>query len=326
VTESNSPRDRAPATPGASFVTRRAFLGAVTGTVALTALGCARGGAGADTTVATGTAAGTAGSAGAAGAATGASSGSAAPGSIGLGVQLYTLREALGKDLDGTLGALAGMGYRNVEPFTTFGRPAADFRAALDKHGLRAPSMHFPITALRADAAQVFRDAQVLGVEWVIIPWLDTAERNLAGYRKVGGELKQCAAQAPAGVRVGYHNHEFEFAKVDGERTGMDVLAEASGPQVGLELDLFWTVKAGHEPLAFAKRHPNRVMLVHAKDAGPAPERKMTDVGAGTIDFRGILTELKAGGLKWAFVEHDEPTDALATVRAGLTHLTSLKL
>ena len=170
------------------------------------------------------------------------------------------------------------------------------------------------------------RDMQALGVTYVIVPWLGEAERNLAGYQKLGGELKQWAAQAPAGIRVGYHNHDFEFAKVDGDRTGLDVLAETAGPQVDLELDIFWAVKAGQDPLAVARRHPNRIKLVHAKDAGPAPERKMTDVGAGTIDFKGILTELKAGGLQWAMVEHDDPTDALATARAGLTHLTSLKL
>lgn len=319
MTEPNSPRDRAPATPGAFLVSRRAFLGAVGGTVALTALGCAGGASGGDSATATDTAAGAA-----PGASSGTGTGTA--GSLGLGVQLYTLRDALGKDLDGTLAALAAMGYRDVEPFTTFGRSAADFRAVLDKHGLRAPSMHVPVDALRKDAAAVMRDMQTIGVTYVIVPWIGDAERSLAGYQKLGGELKQWAAQAPAGIRVGYHNHDFEFAMVEGSRTGLDVLAEASGPDVVLELDLFWTVKAAQDPLAFARRHPGRVKLVHAKDAGPAPERKMMDVGAGTIDFRGILTQLKTDGLQWAFVEHDEPTDALATARAGLTHLTSLEL
>ena len=83
---------------------------------------------------------------------------------------------------------------------------------------------------------------------------------------------------------------------------------------------------AGQDPLAIARAHPGLIRLAHAKDAGPAPKHEMVDVGKGTIDFRNVLTQLKAGGLQYAFVEHDNPKDAIATAKASLAHLDSLKL
>jgi sugar phosphate isomerase/epimerase len=315
----NSPLHRDPS------LTRRGFLGAVAGTLGAAALAaCAKDDGGSDSAAA-GTATAAAGTA-AATATGGAANASGQSGQLGLGLQLYTVRAALQADLDATLAALAGAGYRHVETAGFHGRTAQEFKAALDRHGLRAAAMHVPIQALRADAAKVLAEAKLFGTQWVVCPWLDTAERTTGGYQRVGQDLARVAdAWRNENMGVAYHNHDFEFAMVDG-KMAFDTLFEAAGPNVKMELDLYWAVKAGQDPLAIARKYPGRIVLAHAKDAGPAPDRTMMDVGAGTIDFAGILGTLEQDGLQYAFVEHDEPKDAIATARAGLAHLTTLKL
>ena len=305
------------------FLTRRGFLGVFAGTLgASTLAACSTGGEGSDTAAAGGTVASDT-----AAATTVPAAGGAGNAALGLGLQLYTVRDALSRDLDGTLAALAAAGYRHLESAGYAGKSAQEFKAALDKHGLHVASMHVPINMIRDNSAQVLADAKLFGTQWVVCPWMDEKERTAEGYKRVGQALAK-AADAWKGENVGvaYHNHDFEFKTVEGGRTGLDVLFEAAGPNVKAELDIYWAVKAGQDPLAFAQAHPNLVTLVHAKDAGPAPKHEMMDVGKGTIDFRTILPQLKSGGLQYAFVEHDQPTDAIATARGGLAHLQSLKL
>lgn len=301
------------------FLTRRGFLGMVAGTLGASALAaCAKGDEASDTAAAATAASDTAGRA---------ANAAPANGPLGLGLQLYTVRAPLQADLDATLGALAAAGYRHLESAGYAGKTAAEFKAALDKHGLHVASMHVPINMIRDNTAQVLADARLFGASWVVAPWLDEKERTVAGYTAAGQALARVAeAWKGENVGVAYHNHDFEFKTVDGGKTGLDTLFEAAGPNVKAELDLYWAVKAGHDPLTWADAHPGRVVLVHAKDAGPAPDRTMMDVGAGTMDFAHVLGTLKRGGLQYAFVEHDEPKDAIATARAGLAHLTTLKL
>jgi sugar phosphate isomerase/epimerase len=312
----NTPLHRDP------FLTRRGFLGLVAGTLGAGALAaCSKGGDASDTTAA----AGTVGSDTAAATTVPAAGGNGA--ALGLGIQLYTVRDALSKDLDGTLKALADAGYKHLESAGYAGKTAQEFKAALDKHGLHVASMHVPINMIRDNTAQVLADAKLFGAQWVVCPWMDEKERTAEGYKRVGQALATVAEQWKGeNVGVAYHNHDFEFKQVDGGKTGYDTLFEAAGPNVKSELDIYWATFAGQDPLAIARAHPGRITLAHAKDAGPAPKHEMVDVGKGTIDFRTVLTQLKAGGLQYAFVEHDNPKDAIATAKASLAHLDSLKL
>lgn len=242
-----------------------------------------------------------------------------------LGIQLYTMRAAMTRDADATLAALRGIGYRDVELAGTYGRTPAAMRTLLDRHGIAAPSGHVPIGDLRAAPERVLDDAATLGHRWVIVPWLDRGDRTADGYRRVAAELTRWGEMARArGIGVGYHNHDFELAPLGGT-TGWDVLVAETDPAlVQLELDVYWYAKAGRDPIDFVTRHPGRVALLHAKDATAAPERRMVDVGAGTLDFARLLREGARAGVQHVFVEHDEPTDALATARAGWTHLRPL--
>ena len=243
-----------------------------------------------------------------------------------LGVQLYTLRDALAKDLDGTFAALQQIGYRNVETFTLFGRSAADMRATLDRHGLAAPSGHHGLADLRASSAKVFDTAQTLGHRLVILPYLMDNERTVDNYKRLVDECNRWGAEAKArGMMFGYHNHDFEFAPLPGGQTGWDILIGGTDPAlVKVEADVYWMTKAGRDPVDYVVKNPTRVVALHAKDATAAPERKMADVGAGTIDFKRLIAEARTAGVVGVFVERDDPTDALASSRAGFEYLRPL--
>jgi sugar phosphate isomerase/epimerase len=238
-----------------------------------------------------------------------------------LGVQLYTVRSALSQDFEGTLKALGAIGFNEVETHDYFGRTPAQVRAALDAAGLRAAAAHVSLETLERDLPRLLDEAGTVGHRWIVVPYLGGPFRSSDGYARAGEALSRAAEQAAAaGIRVAYHNHDFEFADVEG-RTGMDRLLAASSPQVAVELDVYWIVRAGGDPFAFIARHADRVRLLHLKDAGPAPERTMLDVGAGTIDWKALLTAAERAGVAHVFVEHDRPSDPLASVRASHDHL-----
>ncbi|HKS05973.1 MAG TPA: sugar phosphate isomerase/epimerase [Gemmatimonadaceae bacterium] len=249
------------------------------------------------------------------------------------GVQLYTLRSIAGRDLEGTLKTLAEIGYREVETHTYYNRTAADIRKALDDAGLVAPSMHTNLNALTTNLPRLLEEANTIGHKWLIVASLPGSLTSTAdGFKQAGEQLAKAAAAAkPAGIRVGFHNHAGEFKTFpvgEGGRevTGMDLLLQSSpADAVFVELDVYWIVKGGADPLAFLDKHRGRVKLLHLKDASAAPEIAMRDVGAGTINWPEVMKRADAGGAEHAFVEHDSPGDAVASVRASFEYLSKLK-
>jgi sugar phosphate isomerase/epimerase len=238
-----------------------------------------------------------------------------------IGVQLYTLRSLLTRDFAGTIKAIAAIGYREVETHDYFGRTPEAVRAVLDANGLKAAAAHVSIEALQSDLPTLLANAKTVGHNWIIVPSLGGAYRTVEGYARAGTILSQAAQEAADhGVRIGFHNHDVEFRMVEGH-TGIDRLLAACSPQVGLELDVYWIVRAGGDPFAFIAKHSDRVRALHLKDAGPAPEQQMTEVGSGTIDWPRLLKEAKAAGVEHVFVEHDRPTDALASVTTSFEYL-----
>jgi sugar phosphate isomerase/epimerase len=243
-----------------------------------------------------------------------------------LGLQLYTVRAALAKDLEGTIAAVAAAGITELEFAGTYNKDAAWWRALLARHGLTAPAAHEALPATDDGWGAIFDRAHAMGHAMVIVPFVGNEYRgSRAAWQRLAARLTTGAQRAKAaGLRFGYHNHDFEFAPVDGT-TGFDILTTETDPAlVALELDLYWAVKAGQDPLALFARWPGRIHCCHVKDAGPAPERQMRDVGAGTIDFRTLLARGRAAGLQHWFIEHDNPADPLASVRASAAHLAAL--
>lgn len=242
-----------------------------------------------------------------------------------IGVQLYTLRTEMQKDVEGTLARVAGIGYREVEFAGYYDKPPAEIRAMLGRTGLTAPAAHMPIEMLEANAARAFDTSKEIGHEYVVVPYLvDARRKTIDDYKRVAESLNRLGSAArEKGLRIGYHNHDFEFVPIGGQVPYDTLLAETDPTLVVMELDLYWATKAGHDPLQLFERNEGRFPLVHVKDSAGGPEHRMVDVGKGTIDFARIFT---AGGsaLKHRFVEHDNPGDAFASITASYRHLAQL--
>ena len=241
-----------------------------------------------------------------------------------VGIQLYTLRDLMKTDVEGTLAHVARIGYREVEFAGYFGRTPAQIRDVLKANGLVSPSAHIPMPASDDVWKKALDDAKSIGHQWAVLPWLDPAIRK--DWSQLAGRFNALAVLAKkAGLRFAYHNHDFEFAVV-GEGTALDVLLAKTDPTlVDFEMDLYWVVKGGGDPLDLFRRHPHRFPLMHAKDATVAPERKMADVGSGTIDFKKIFAQQKRSGMKHVYVERDDATDPMQSATNSYRHLSALK-
>jgi sugar phosphate isomerase/epimerase len=199
-------------------------------------------------------------------------------------------------------------------------------KAVLERNHLSAPAAH--IGALEPDKLPAALDAaRAIGHEYVVIPWIPVESRKtLDDWKRVAESFNKAGQQAQAaGLQLAYHNHDFEFAKVDG-RIPYDVLLEATDPKlVQLEIDLYWITKGGQDPLSYFARWPGRIPLVHVKDSMGPPDNKMADVGAGTIDWKRIFAREDQAGIKHFFVEHDQPADPFASIKASCAYLKKLE-
>lgn len=252
--------------------------------------------------------------------------GGTAPGRFaleGFGIQLYTLRDLMAEDVEGTLAALAEMGFAEVELAGLYGRTPAQMRAALDAVGLKAASSHQSIQEVRGDWARVLEGAQTLGQSLVVVSGLPGDERTPEALRRVADDFNRAGeAASRAGLRFGYHNHDWELRPLADGSVPIDLLMERTDRNVvDWQMDIFWTVHGGAEPER--KLRNGRVTSVHVKDRTAAGE--MVDVGQGEIDFASILNLAETYGLRHAFVEHDRPADPLETARLSLAHLKLLR-
>jgi sugar phosphate isomerase/epimerase len=244
-----------------------------------------------------------------------------------VGLQLYTVRTLMQQDVDRTLGQVAAAGYQLVETAGLYDRTPAAFRQALDRHGLRSPSGHYPLEQLEKDAGRVFATAHALGQEYVVLPYLAAEQRPSAGaFAGLADRFNEFGRAAHAAdLHFAYHNHDFEFATFGGTAPAYDTLLARTDPSlVSFELDAYWAYKAGQDPLRYFERYPGRFALCHVKDGTAPPERAMADVGTGAIDFGGLFRRARTAGLRYAFVEHDQPRDPIASIRVSHDNLARL--
>lgn len=242
-----------------------------------------------------------------------------------IGVQLYTVRAQMRDSVERTLEQVARIGYQEVEFAGFFGRSAKDIRRVLDANGLTAPSSHSAdMNSIRSRFPQVLEDAVTVGHHYVICASLPRSEMTVDGYKRIAGEFNKAGEQASrVGVMVGFHNHDGEFTSL-GTTNGYDILLAECDPKfVTMQMDLFWTVKGGKDPLAYFAKYPGRFSSVHVKDmaAGGA----MVDVGAGELPFARYFAQARQAGLRHYFVEHDTPADPMASIAASYRYLSELK-
>jgi len=257
-----------------------------------------------------------------------------------ISVQLYTLRDQLAIDLDASLAELREIGYTRVEHAGFVGRTATQFRAALDRAGLRATSGHASIPQ-PFDAASweaTLEDANIVGNKYIVHPWFGQAAngqpiRDSAIYKAFARDLNRAGALARKhGLSFGYHNHHNEFARQDGgTRTGYDILTGETEPGlVHLEVDLFWAFRGAHDPVDLIHQNRGRIRQVHVKDLNNAGT--FADPGTGFIDFARIFEHSREAGLVEYIVERDDagspprtPADALVTAEVGYDYLANLR-
>lgn len=257
----------------------------------------------------------------------------AAKGPVGL--QLYTVRDAMQKDAAGTLARVAQLGYGSVEGATYTGtqlfygmKPAA-FAAELKKNGLVIPSSHYMLGEAKTNGQEMkgtilhewdktVDDAAAAGVKYMVCAYLLDSERGtIDHYKQVAQNLNQAGERCKkSGIQLCYHNHDFEFAAQSGTLPYDILLNTTDKNLVKMEMDLYWVTKAGRDPLALFNRHPGRFPLWHVKDMDKTPAHSFTEVGNGTIDFKKIFAQADKAGLKYFFVEQDQtpgdPFDSIA--------------
>ncbi len=242
-----------------------------------------------------------------------------------IGIQLYTVRRQASADLAGTLAQLAKIGYKEVEFAGYYNHPANEVRALLDNNGLTAPSAHIGLNLIENSPEKTFADAKIVGHEWITVPSLPSGKHETEDdWKRVAAQFNAAARQAKAaGFRFAFHNHN-DIVRKTGDVLPIEILMKETDPAlVSYEMDIYWVVNGGADPLDLLARYPGRFKLFHVKDAMPGPDRKMADVGAGSIDFKTIFA--RANGIEHYFVERDDAADPLASAAASFGYLSKLE-
>ncbi len=260
-------------------------------------------------------------------------------------VQLFTVRDALARDLDAALRALREIGIVEGELFgldgpesaTLFGRPARELKRAFDGAGVQVPISH--IGGDLTDTAAIGEIARALGVGTVVValpsefsgPRGMVAAQSRAQLDGLAAKLNRVGREyREQGLAFGYHNHHVEFMPVDGVVPYDYLLSNTDAALVKIELDIGWLATAGADPVQYLRRHAGRVIACHLKDYAPAivtdvPQRKLVAPGDGTIDFAGVLAAMNETGVLHGFIEVDVSDDPLGDVRRGHAHLQMLQ-
>jgi len=241
------------------------------------------------------------------------------------GLQLYTVRDALAADPEGTLRSVAAIGYREVELAGLPGVTAQAMHTSLKRHGLDAPSMHAGYDRLQRGLDAVVEEARTLGANYLVCPSVDAEERKTAeDWKRVCQTLNRIGQVVRSrGLVLAYHNHDFEFVRFADGSTPFHLLMTETDPRdVKLELDVYWVAKAGLDPIEYLKDGRDRLLLVHLKDL--ASDGSTVEVGAGVLDFERIIRTALLAGARHLFVEQDSSADPLASIRTSLRFLEQL--
>jgi sugar phosphate isomerase/epimerase len=258
-----------------------------------------------------------------------------------IGVQLYTVRDAMQKDPAGSLAKVAGIGYKEVEGATYtgtemfYGMSANDFKSLLQKNGLAMPSSHYMLGApvngsspkgtIMNDWEKAVEDAHTVGLEYMVCAYLMPDERQtIDDYKKIAATFNQAGETCKkAGIQFCYHNHNFEFEEMDGTLPYNILLNETDKDLVKMEMDIYWVTKAGQKPIELFNENPGRFPLWHVKDMDNTPKQFFTEVGNGIIDFKDIFKHVKEAGMKHFFVEQDEcPGDPFDSITKSYQYIS----
>lgn len=258
-----------------------------------------------------------------------------------IGLQLYTVRDAMAADPVAALAKVAKTGFTSVEGATYtgtelfYGMRPGDFANVLKQNGLIMPSAHYRLGeelvngehqkgTIMNDWKKAVDDAAEAGVQYMVCAYLSQSERgNLDHYKNVANMLDIAGETCKgAGIQLCYHNHDFEFIQENGKYPYEILLDSTDKNLVKMEMDLYWVTKANQDPIVLINKHPGRFPLWHVKDMDKTPEKKFTEVGNGVIDFKKIFTQAKKSGLKYFFVEQDVcPGDPFNSISQSISYI-----
>jgi sugar phosphate isomerase/epimerase len=245
-----------------------------------------------------------------------------------IGLQLYTVRNEMGKDVEGTLAKVAQLGFKEVEFAGYYNRTPEQIKSILKINGLSAPSAHTNIGAMKSkDWQKSVDDARAIGHKYLVLAYLTPQERTkLDDYKQVIELMNRAAEDCKkAGIQFAYHNHDFEFQAMDGQLPFDLILKETDPKLVKIELDLYWIAKAKHEPEKYFAMYPGRFELFHVKDMDNTEKAFFTEVGRGVIDFKRIF-QMKNSGVKHYFVEQDQtPASPFDSIKVSYDYLQNLR-
>ncbi len=256
-----------------------------------------------------------------------------------VGVQLYTVRDQMKADFDGTIAKVAQIGYKEVEFAGYFGRTGQQVRAACDKNGLAAVSTHVQYDELDDKFPSVIETSKTIAMKYIVCPWIPEELRKSPDiWKKAAEKFNHCGEQSKkAGMQFAYHNHWFEFLPVDGKLPYDELLKECDSNLVKMEMDLCWITAAGADPLKYFNLHPGRFPLVHVKDLKTLPKVTaggaqnygdtvdLTEVGSGVIDWKKIFAQSEKAGIKHYIVEHDHPKQPFESIKTSCEYLEKVR-
>jgi sugar phosphate isomerase/epimerase len=256
-----------------------------------------------------------------------------------VGLQLYTVRDLMKDDFDGTIAKVAAIGYKEVEFAGYFGRTAQQVRAACDKNGLAPVSTHIQYEELDDKFPSVIETSKAIGLKYIVCPFIKEELRKSPDiWKQASDKFNRCGEQTKkAGIQFAYHNHWFEFLPVDGKLPYDELLKLCGSNLVKMEMDLCWITAAGGDPLKYFNEYPGRFPLVHVKDLHSIPKVTaggaqnygdtvdLTEVGSGLIDWKRIFAQSDKAGIKHYIVEHDHPKQPFDSITKSYEYLNKLR-
>jgi sugar phosphate isomerase/epimerase len=250
------------------------------------------------------------------------------------GLQLYTLRDVLPKDPKGVLKQVASFGYKQIESYEGdqgmfWGMTPKEFRQYMDDLDMKLVSSHCNINE---NFEKTVEQAKEVGLDYLICPYLG-AQKTLDDYKKWADKFNQCGELTKkAGIRFAYHNHAYSFSKVD-DQYPQDVMMQRTPTDlVDYEMDIYWVVAAGEDPVKWFKKYPNRFRLSHIKDrkkgAAPTDMDASVVVGTGSINWSQVLKAARDNGMKYFIVEQEayEGTTPLDAIKANAAYMKTFKM
>ena len=257
-----------------------------------------------------------------------------------IGVQLYTVRDLMKDDFDGTIAKVAQIGYKEVEFAGYFGRTGKQVREVVEKNGLAPVSTHVQWDELDDKFPSVIETSKDIGLQYVICPFISEELRKSPDiWKQASDKFNKCGEQCnKAGLKFGYHNHWFEFLPVNGKLPYDELLRDCDPKLVVMEMDLCWITAAGGDPIKYFDKYPGRFPLVHVKDIKKMPKitagggqnfgdslKELTSVGSGIIDWKKLFSYSDKAGIKHYFVEHDKPENPIESITASYQYLEKLR-